>query len=355
MRFKRGFRQIMKRVFLIALTCAALHTGVSTQTHGGKQTTAQQQEAQKSEESSPELVEAQKLSVEVVKLFNAGKFDEATRLAKRALQIREKAVKPGHPLIEASLINLGELYRAKENYGEAESYYQRLLIIYEQAAMPDQAAIASVLDRLAYLKYMQSDFGKAEKLYLRALALREEANGPEHLEVATSLYNLAEFHRLRGNYSKAEPFYQRAIEIKGNQLGPDDKEVVKALEHYSCLYYAMNQHEKLKEIRNQFSFLRAQDAAIVDKGEVLNGKALSLPKPAYPGDAMVRRVSGIVLVKVTIDETGKVIATENMCGAHPLLLDAAKEAALKARFTPTLLSGVPVRVTGVITYRFVAR
>ncbi len=345
----------MKRVFLIVLACAALHAGVSAQTNSDKQSSATQQEAQKPEESSPELLEAQKLSVEVIKLFNAKKFDEATQLAKRALQIREKALKPGHPLIESSLINLGELYRARENYGESEDYYQRLLIIYEQASMPDHAAIASVVDRLAYLKYMQLDFSKSEKLYQRALALREQANGPKHIEVATSLYNLAEFHRLRGNYSKAEPFYQRAIEIKGNALGPKNKDVVRALERYSCLYYAMNQMEKVKDIRNQFSFLRAQDAAIVDKGEILNGKAISLPKPVYPGAARASRAAGIVVIKVIIDETGKVIDVEDMCGAHPFLIDASKEAALKARFTPTLLSGVPVKVTGVITYNFVAR
>jgi protein TonB len=117
----------------------------------------------------------------------------------------------------------------------------------------------------------------------------------------------------------------------------------------------MNQQEKLKEIRSQFSFLREQDAAIVDKGEVLNGKAISLPKPVYSRAALANRVGGIVLIKIIVDETGKVIETEDACGAHPLLIDAAKEAALKARFTPTLLSGVPVKVTGVITYRFVVR
>jgi tetratricopeptide (TPR) repeat protein len=221
--------------------------------------------------------------------------------------------------------------------------------------MPDKAAITSVLDRLAYLNYMQLDFAKAEKLYLRALTLREEAYGPKHLEVSTSLYNLAEFHRQRGNYSKAEPFYQRAIEIKGNQLGPEDKDVVKALERYSCLYYAMDQPEKLDGIRSRFSFLREQDAALVDKGEVLNGQAISLPKPDYPRAALANRVGGLVLIKVIVDETGKVTEAEDACGAHPLLIETSREAALKARFTPTLLSGIPVKVTGIITYRYVPR
>jgi protein TonB len=53
-----------------------------------------------------------------------------------------------------------------------------------------------------------------------------------------------------------------------------------------------------------------------------------------------------------VDETGKVIKSEAICG-HPLLQKAAAEAAAAARFTPTLLHGQPVKVTGIISYNFV--
>jgi len=39
---------------------------------------------------------------------------------------------------------------------------------------------------------------------------------------------------------------------------------------------------------------------------------------------------------------------------HPLLRAAAVAAARGARFSPTKLSGQPVKVSGVITYNFVA-
>lgn len=346
----------MKRVFLIVLVFASTHISVVAQTNNDKQPAAsQQEEAQKSEAQSPELIEAQKLSIEVVKLHKAGKFDEATTLAKRALQLREKALAPDHDLIQSSLINLGELYRARRKYGEAKTYFERLLAIYERSPGPATAAVARVLDVLAYLNYMEFDFDKSEKLYQRALAMREKEGGPKNLEVARSLFNLAEFYRLRGEYTKAEPFYQKAIEIKGTTLGPDNKEVEIALERFSCLYYSMDQREKLKTIRSQFSFIREQDADKVDKGEVLNGKAISLPKPRYPSEARAYRITGTVVIKVNIDETGKVVGAEDMCAAHPLLLGAAKEAAYQARFTSTILSGVPVAVSGIITYRFVAK
>lgn len=88
-------------------------------------------------------------------------------------------------------------------------------------------------------------------------------------------------------------------------------------------------------------------------GGVVNSKATSLVKPAYPAAARAVRASGAVNVQVTISETGSVISASAVSG-HPLLRGAAEAAARSSRFSPTLLSGQPVKVTGVIVYNFVA-
>jgi len=88
-------------------------------------------------------------------------------------------------------------------------------------------------------------------------------------------------------------------------------------------------------------------------GGVLNGKAISLPRPAYPPIARQAHASGMIVVQVTIDESGDVIAAHAISG-HPLLMATSVAAAKQAKFSPTKLCGEPVRVTGVITYNFVA-
>jgi TonB family protein len=85
--------------------------------------------------------------------------------------------------------------------------------------------------------------------------------------------------------------------------------------------------------------------------EVLNAKAISLPRPTYPRVARDAHVSGSVEVQVTIGEEGDVIFARAVSG-HPLLRASAVEAARGARFSPTTLSGVPVKVSGVMLYRF---
>ena len=89
-------------------------------------------------------------------------------------------------------------------------------------------------------------------------------------------------------------------------------------------------------------------------GGVLNGKAISLPKPGYPPIARAAHASGTVVVQVLIDENGNVVSAHAVSG-HPLLTAAAVGAARSARFSPTKLSGQPVKVTGVIQYNFVAQ
>ena len=89
-------------------------------------------------------------------------------------------------------------------------------------------------------------------------------------------------------------------------------------------------------------------------GGVLNGKAVRLVQPSYPPIARSAHASGQVVVQVLIDENGNVVSAHATSG-HPLLQPAAVGAARASKFTPTKLSGQPVKVNGVIIYNFVAQ
>jgi TonB-like protein len=83
-------------------------------------------------------------------------------------------------------------------------------------------------------------------------------------------------------------------------------------------------------------------------GGMLNGKAIYLPMPEVPpGEA-----SGVVLVAIVVDEGGNVIEARAVSGPQHLHA-AAVNAARLARFSPTLLLGEPVRVSGTLSYNFV--
>lgn len=113
------------------------------------------------------------------------------------------------------------------------------------------------------------------------------------------------------------------------------------------------------------SFALAQEGVKTINGGVLNGKAVSLPKPAYPAAAKTAKVEGAVKVEIIIDESGSIEsaaavnetpedASPEVADAWAALRSAAEAAAMESKFSPTLLSGVPVKVRGVIVYNFVA-
>jgi TonB family protein len=87
-------------------------------------------------------------------------------------------------------------------------------------------------------------------------------------------------------------------------------------------------------------------------GGVINGRAIKKPQPEYPSMAKSARASGVVAVRIVVDEKGNVAEAQAISG-HPLLQSAGVEAAKRAKFSPTTLCGKPVKVTGVITYGFV--
>lgn len=90
----------------------------------------------------------------------------------------------------------------------------------------------------------------------------------------------------------------------------------------------------------------------VVSGGVLNGKAISKPQPVYPPIARAAHASGTVTVQVLVSEEGNVLSAKAV-GGHPLLQQAAVDAAYQAKFAPTLLEGKKVKVAGVLSYNFV--
>jgi protein TonB len=79
-------------------------------------------------------------------------------------------------------------------------------------------------------------------------------------------------------------------------------------------------------------------------------KILYVP-PVYPALARAVRVQGIVIIEATIDEKGNVESARVLKG-EPLLNQAALDAVRQWRFTPALLSGVPVPVVMTVTVDF---
>ena len=196
-----------------------------------------------------------------MRLYQAGKYAEATEIAKRVLAIREKALGPEHPTsaprsttwralsrpgplrrgraaLQARARHLregagarppgrrhlaqqpGRALRDQGRYAEAEPLFKRCLAIREKALGPDHPDVGSSLNNLAGLYQRPGPLRRGRAALQARLAISEKALGPDHPDVGSSLNNLAELYRDQGRYAEAEPLYKRASPSARRRWGP---------------------------------------------------------------------------------------------------------------------------------------
>ena len=88
-------------------------------------------------------------------------------------------------------------------------------------------------------------------------------------------------------------------------------------------------------------------------GGMLQASAIKKVEPVYPPAAKAAKAEGEVKIMVIVSEEGKVIDAAAVDG-HPLLRDAALQAARQWEFKPAEHSGKPVKVVSVLNFNFIA-
>jgi TonB family protein len=307
-------------------------------------------------EQNAVLNEARQLSQRVVQLHGSKKFDEALPLARRALELRQSVFGDNHPLVADALANLAGLHFAKREFERAESFFKQALSSYDNAKLVSQQS-ADVLQMLMFLRWEDRDYDKAEVYGKRAIEANEKLYGVNSFQLLNGLLNLIQVYQSKGDIGKTDPLFERVVSLAERNKEKLSSQLAQALALYRCSHLDSNLTTSFVEVDRRIEeLLRPQSPTQQEPlpGGLLNGRALSLPKPPYPEWARSNRASGTVVVKVEIDECGRVTKAEAVSGASELK-PVSVNAAMKARFSPTLLSGVPVKVTGVIQYNFVAQ
>jgi hypothetical protein len=261
---------------------------------------------------SSDVAEANRLTNNAIKLYDAGKYDQAIPLLIQALGIAEKSAGMDNPIVAIILDNLATVYLAKKEYGEAEAALQR------------------------------------------SLRIREKAFGANSLETSQSSFNLGDLYQINGDFAQATSFYERAFAIRERLLKPGDVNTVITVFRYSCVLRKTN-HPKDAEavearcqLNDDKQFPQPAPGSTVTNGGIRTGKLLSSPQPAVGNQ---RHAPGNVRVNVLIDEKGTVI---NACAVSgdPVLWLASEVTAYQARYSPTTLMGISVRTPGTLTFDF---
>jgi CHAT domain-containing protein/Tfp pilus assembly protein PilF len=189
-----------------------------------------------------DLHEARKQFNEAIKLQDAGKYNEALRVAERALEIRERLLGPEHRDVAAAIDCLAGIYTGRGDYDKAEPLYLRAVAIREKVMGKDDPDTAISVNNLAELYYYRGKYVEAESLFNRALDIREKALGDDHPDTALSLNNLAALYDLLGRDVEAEPLFKRALATREKALGENHPDTAQTLNNLATLYTSQGKY-----------------------------------------------------------------------------------------------------------------
>ena len=266
--------------------------------------------------------------------FAEHRYDLATPLCLRILQLVEKTSPRDDAEVENRARAVAVVYRLQGQYAQAEPFYQQTLDL----AGRKGGDLPSAMLATSGFYHDWGKFDQAESLCQRALAIQEKAaalntNTEAQMNLAVALYGLAENYRSWGKPDQAEPLYRRSVNIVEKNLGPDSSDlarplaglaatlaaqgqtnqavalyqrafavtenklepgdpVVKAvLDDYTALLDKMNRPDEAKALRQSFQWQvlmyqsqRARRAGALDDAERLAGQALDVAGNFGPAD-----------------------------------------------------------------------
>ena len=166
----------------------------------------------------------------------SNRFPEAVRVAQAALDLAERAFKPGDRDYTTSLEKIGELYDESGDRAAAKPYLIKAHGFLEKAEPQDIRALFRSTCRLGFLCDHLGETDAAIRYYDSALKLGANLDDVSYSELGTMLNNVALIYRRTGRSKGAEPYYVRALEIYEKQLGPDHPDVASVLNNLAVFY-----------------------------------------------------------------------------------------------------------------------
>jgi tetratricopeptide (TPR) repeat protein len=305
------------------------------------------------------------LNQKVFDLVEAAKYDDAFTFAQQSLSLTIKVY--GSENAETAIVysNLGLIQRKRHKYKDSIEQLERAIEIASKYPDSKEFSILSMYDALVLSQFLEGKNKEALETQLITMKYAESKYGVESKENIISIINLANLYGRTGKFDRADELYLKVIGMLWRKYGKEAPEL-ESIEDSRICVSPDPMSESLK--RNKLFTAKRNDlyaeifgptptdssgSPILDVGDV-NGQAISLPKPGYPVEARNKRLSGKFPIRVVIGERGYVLEAKSICGDGPLA-EASRNAALAARFSPTLVGGKPAKVRGVITYSFISQ
>jgi len=170
--------------------------------------------------SSPRVADA---IVQIAYLLDdiRARYAEAEPLYRQALQIRRHAFGDGHPMVAATMLDLGELLSRRGDHIQAVHMGRQAVDIARRAYGAEHPVVASFTGRLAAIVFRGGGLAEGETLFRQAIAMDQRLLRPDHENIAGLEMGLAHLLITRRDYAGADSAVQDAIRIRERAAGPE--------------------------------------------------------------------------------------------------------------------------------------
>jgi serine/threonine protein kinase len=229
-------------------------------------------------EKSPEFAES---LADLASLYQArASYDEADRLSAQALELRRHLSGDRKPLVAETLLDRAAILKMKGDFAAALQAANEALAIRQSVFGPNSNEVANVLEEVGLISAQtDADQVRSEKFVRAAYNIHLKLFGPSDLRTARSASNLGSMALYAGRNAEAERYYREALAAETKYLGKQHPETIVDLENTANAVARQKRFEEAagieKEVLAQRRAVLGEDNRLVARTMMNIGVLLS--------------------------------------------------------------------------------
>jgi serine/threonine-protein kinase len=170
-----------------------------------------------------------------------------------ALRIRERMFGPSHPLVAATLNELGNTAVRQRRLDDAEAAYARMVDIYRTAYQDYHYLIGTATSNLANVFMERKQYPRAEELFREAVRRFTETQGADHVNTGIARIKLGRSLLRQRRFADGAVESFAGYEILSPQMSPSVSYLRAARRDLIADYDSLGQPEKAARFRAEIA------------------------------------------------------------------------------------------------------
>jgi len=177
-------------------------------------------------------------------------YDNATSLLEEALNMRKRLFSNrAHPDVAWSINNLGLVKLAEGKLEEAEKLFKNALTMRQAVLSRNHPMILQSMGNLGSIYFQQENYQQSIQIFGNILDIQREILGSDHPDLALYLNNLATVLNNAGRKREALPHYHEALAIQKKHFKTTHSNTLRMRDNTADVYEDLNQFKEAEELR----------------------------------------------------------------------------------------------------------